>query len=87
MDYGVMLKAANPNPGRQSAHHVKQSKFDGSDRQIRGAVLKVLTGTSEMSETQLITELGGKKERCIRIIDQLVSEGFVIRINGTVSLK
>ncbi|MDQ5890397.1 MAG: A/G-specific adenine glycosylase [Candidatus Dependentiae bacterium] len=46
MDYGVMLKKTHPNPSRKSKHHVKQSRFEGSDRQIRGAIIRVLTSVS-----------------------------------------
>lgn len=42
MDYGTMLKKANKNPSRASAHHVKQSKFEGSVRQTRGKIVKLL---------------------------------------------
>lgn len=46
MDYGSHLKSIHPNPSRRSKHHTKQKKFEGSDRQIRGAILKAkLTGT------------------------------------------
>lgn len=40
MDYGSFLKQKYPNPTRKSKHHVKQSKFEGSLRQVRGAILK-----------------------------------------------
>ncbi len=43
MDYGVMLKKNLPNPSRRSAHHAQQTKFEGSERQIRGLILKSLT--------------------------------------------
>ncbi len=42
MDYGSYLKRTVPNPSRASAHHVKQSKFEGSLRQVRGAILREL---------------------------------------------
>ena len=42
MDYGSYLKKINKNPSRASAHYVKQSKFEGSLRQIRGAILREL---------------------------------------------
>jgi A/G-specific adenine glycosylase len=46
MDYGSYLKQAHLNPSRRSKHHVKQKKFAGSDREVRGAILKAhLTGT------------------------------------------
>lgn len=41
-DYGVHLKATRGNAGRRSAHYVRQSRFEGSLRQVRGAVLKAL---------------------------------------------
>lgn len=40
MDYGSYLKQKYPNPSRRSKHHAKQKKFKGSDREIRGAILK-----------------------------------------------
>lgn len=30
------------NPSRASRHHAKQSRFEGSDRQLRGIILKKL---------------------------------------------
>ena len=42
MDYGTMLKKQNKNPSRASAHHVKQSKFEGSVRETRGKIVKLL---------------------------------------------
>jgi len=42
MDYGVMLKKTQVNPSRKSKHHTKQSRFVGSTRQVRGAVLRAL---------------------------------------------
>ena len=42
MDYGSHLKKLHKNPSRASAHYVKQSKFEGSLRQVRGAILREL---------------------------------------------
>jgi A/G-specific adenine glycosylase len=42
MDYGTMLAKVVNNPNRRSAHYTRQSAFEGSDRQIRGAVLRAL---------------------------------------------
>ena len=39
-DYGVMLKSKGINPINKSKSYTKQSKFQGSDRQIRGAIIK-----------------------------------------------
>lgn len=43
MDYGSYLKSITPNPSRKSKEHTKQSKFSGSFRQLRGALLRTLT--------------------------------------------
>ncbi len=43
MDYGAELKKTVKNPNRKSKHYAKQSKFEGSVRQARGAILRQLT--------------------------------------------
>ena len=40
MDYGSYLSKMVPNPNRRSKHYVRQSKFEGSDRQVRGRLLR-----------------------------------------------
>ncbi len=42
MDYGSFLKKTKKNPSRQSKHHVKQSKFKGSNRELRAMILREL---------------------------------------------
>lgn len=42
LDYGAHLKATEPNPSRRSRTHVRQSRFEGSHRQKRAALLRVL---------------------------------------------
>lgn len=43
MDYGAHLKKNGVRNNRKSAHYIKQSKFEGSLRQVRGAILKALS--------------------------------------------
>ena len=77
MDYGSYLKVAVPNPNRRSKHYTKQSKFDGSLRQIRGALLRRCTA-SAISKKELLTPY--KKEdrvRAERAFDGLVRDGFL----------
>ena len=47
MDYGAELKRRVKNPSRKSAQYAKQSKFEGSLRQARGAILRRLTEKGE----------------------------------------
>ena len=42
LDYGAWLKRSIPNPSRRSAGHVRQSRFEGSHRQKRAELLRVL---------------------------------------------
>lgn len=77
MDYGTHLAKTVPNPNRRSKHHVIQSKFEGSDRQIRGAILRALINKSS-NETQLIKQTQcSDVERFNKIIQALLKEGFI----------
>src|SRR6266481_1697553 len=42
MDYGAMLGTLEHNPNKRSAHYALQSKFKGSNREVRGSILKFL---------------------------------------------
>jgi A/G-specific adenine glycosylase len=78
MDYGVMLKKTLPNPSRKSKHHQKQSKFEGSDRQVRGKIIKLLTQVSEpLSLEGLIKAVDDNAQRTQRILQQLSDEKFI----------
>lgn len=77
MDYGSDLKRTTANPSRRSKHHVRQSRFEGSDRQIRGAVLKRLI-TGSATRNQLRT-LADTPKRADRVLDQLVNEKLLTR--------
>lgn len=78
MDYGVMLKKTMVNPSRKSKHYTKQSKFEGSDRQIRGIILKILTTSpSLVSQEKIITTVAQDQARVLSVIQQLIDEDIV----------
>ena len=86
MDYGVMLKKQLVNPSRKSKHHTKQSKFEGSDRQIRGLIVRLLTTQHAhiqqdllVSEVCLHPKITADEERVHRILEGLLEEGMVKR--------
>jgi A/G-specific adenine glycosylase len=56
MDYGSYLKKQYKNPSRRSKHHTQQSAFRGSDREIRGALIKVLAAHGP-STTAVINQM------------------------------
>ena len=93
MDYGVMLKKTVPNPSRKSKHHTKQSAFKGSTREVRGAIIRVLSGKGHCENVYSLQEaVCNDIERVVsvalfnRIIDSLVKEGLVSVVNGLYSL-
>ena len=76
MDYGSYLKRTHPNPSRKSAHHTKQSTFEGSLRQVRGAVVRALTDKSQ-TESQLQNALGFERVRIQTALEGLAREGMI----------
>lgn len=77
MDFGVMLKSRLPNPSRRSAHHSRQAPFEGSDRQIRGKILRILLAGQFFSRADIAGLVGGDPERIGMILDQLEQEKFI----------
>jgi A/G-specific adenine glycosylase len=77
MDYGTMLKRAAPNPNRRSAHHQRQAPFAGSDRQIRGLILKALLGFRDLTAAELVKAVGKDPKRTAGLIQTLIQEGFL----------
>ena len=79
MDYGVMLKKQYRNLGKKSAHYTKQAPFKGSDRQVRGMILKTLLENSGVTEPELVKILCATPGRVRKILAQLEREGFISR--------
>ncbi len=77
MDYGVMLKKLYGNPNKKSAHYAVQSKFEGSNRQIRGAILKLLLEHNSLSLDALIFYLQKEPQRVATIAQDLLEEKLI----------
>ena len=77
MDYGVMLKKTHPELNKRSAHYKKQKPFKGSNREIRGKVLKMVLKRKEVSKQSIYDEFTPKKDRIDGVIKQLEKEGFI----------
>lgn len=85
MDYGSYLKKTEGNASRQSAHHVRQKPFKGSDREIRGAILKLLVAKS-CTEDFLLCSLPFSAVRVRRQLAALAAEGLIRSARGVVQL-
>jgi len=78
MDYGSDLKRRFPNPTRRSRQHTMQSRFEGSDRQIRGAILRLLLGSTGMAEFAMQKQLDVDDARRLKqILEGMVKDGFI----------
>lgn len=82
MDYGTMLKKTNPNPNRRSVHYVRQSRFHGSDRQLRGLLLRFFLNHDVAGEEQVRESVSCDSARLHKILAGLVKDGFVSRTKG-----
>ena len=51
MDYGAYLKASGVRVNARSVHYTKQSRFEGSLRQLRGTILRELHAGSKSRES------------------------------------
>ena len=82
MDYGTHLKATVANPSRRSAHHTRQSRFEGSNRQVRGALLRELTERPGQDEAELAGATDFNATRVAAALLGLIAEGFVADDGG-----
>lgn len=82
MDYGSHLKQTIGNKNTQSKHYVKQSKFAGSDRQIRGAIIRALSKANQvLTSSQLINEVKESDTARLEVqLQKLISEKMVEKV-------
>lgn len=79
MDYGAYLKKRGPNPNRRSAHYMRQSPFNGSNREVRSLILKTLLTEPVDSLENLAKAIDKNQARTKTALNQLMAEGFVLR--------
>lgn len=77
MDYGSYLKKTHPNPSRKSALHKTQTKFRGSSREVRGALIRALV-VKKSSLTELY-KLPFEKQRIKEELMKLLKEEMIVR--------
>ena len=82
MDYGVVLKREHPNPSRKSLHHLRQSAFEGSNRQQRSALLKMVLAHPGLSADAVASRVTGAHENIARNLAQMEQEGLIVRKRG-----
>jgi A/G-specific adenine glycosylase len=74
MDYGSVLKKEYGNASRRSSQYAKQPRFQGSRRQVRGAILKALLARPGLTAVQISESIGVPPETVRSVVALLVSE-------------
>ncbi|MGD0584226.1 MAG: A/G-specific adenine glycosylase [Oryzomonas sp.] len=87
MDYGVMLKQNHPNPGRRSANHTRQSRFEGSNRQLRSRMLRAVMEQPGITAGALAELLGAEPEAVRHNLEAMQREGFFLKQGRGVAIR
>ena len=92
LDYGAHLKRTVPNPSRRSAHHARQSTFEGSHRQRRARLLRAVIArpgrTADdyaLDLTDIERETGrapASEGEVLGVLESLAHEGFLVQADG-----
>ena len=84
-DYGSMLKGHRKVIRRVGEH--KQSHFRGSNREIRGQIIRLLITRKSISTRELIELLNLNGERLQHILLQLQHEGLVETVEDVIRIR
>jgi A/G-specific adenine glycosylase len=87
MDYGAALKREAGNASRRSIAYRRQSKFAGSTRQARGAVLKLLAKDGATPYRELAARALIDKSRVDAALEALEREGIVVHEGDLVRIR
>lgn len=87
MDYGAFLKKVHGNLNRTSAHYVRQPRFKGSNREMRGAILRLLTDIGKMNVAQIIKQVSREPKATAYNLANLQKEGFLVREGDEVMIN
>ncbi|MDR2096421.1 MAG: A/G-specific adenine glycosylase, partial [Treponema sp.] len=87
-DYGAALKKLTPNPNRRSAHYSQQSPFEGSFRQLRGAVVRALLWEGPAGKEELRSRSGIESDEDLyQVIQALEKDRIVAESEGIYRLR
>lgn len=86
MDYGAELKRRIGSMNSRSIHYTKQSPFEGSKRQVRGMILRVLLEKPGLSKREIAVKTGKDTRLVKEVIASLAQEGFIQKGNNGYSI-
>ena len=70
---------------KKSKHYVRQSKFEGSQRQLRGKIVKEILEKGDLTVDELYKI--DSTEKMAMAVDELVKEGFIDKHSGKYRIK
>lgn len=86
MDYGTHLARSTPNPNRRSRHYTRQSRFEGSHRQLRGKILELLLqGPQQLTDVETALSMYATSD-IRRAVDELTREGFLSQASEGITI-
>jgi A/G-specific adenine glycosylase len=81
MDYGTHLKATlgskRARVHKKSAHYSRQSRFEGSKRQLRAALLKKILASGSITVAQAKTLAAGSAHSPQECLESMAKEGLI----------
>jgi len=83
MDWGVHLRKIVANPNRRSAHYTKQSRFEGSLREVRSNMLFLLQQKGPLTYDEIASNLQADSQKMETALGALEKEGFIISVGET----
>ena len=91
MDYGAMLKREHGNKtGQRSKQYAKQSKFVGSNRELRSAMVKIILekpiGAPTLFKKLRAVRKNISTEEFNKNLADLEREGFIVRAKGILKI-
>ena len=87
MDYGTYLASVVENPNRRSRHYQRQPVFSGSDREIRGRILRLVLGEPGIPVGDLPSRTGYSPDRLAPVIGSLERERLLVRDSGGLRIR
>lgn len=86
MDYGAWLKSKGKNQNSKVKNATKQSRFKGSNREVRGAIMKVLIKKGSVSDNEKSLLEKFSQERLVCALTSMVSDTTLVKRRGRYTL-
>ena len=78
-DFGAMLKTKEKFSNTQSKQYTRQLQFQGSLRQVRGAIVRSCITSGRVGIEEMSTETGFDRSRIRLAVEGLVRDGLLVR--------